>query len=82
MNSRIQAILSKLSELVSSLGDKQDKLTAGDNVTIGEDNVISAKGGVEVVDTDNDVIYPLNLKLIDGKPVIEIETTTGGNENE
>lgn len=43
-------------DVYTALLDKQDKLTAGENITIDEDNVISALGGVESVNGHTGVV--------------------------
>ena len=50
-----QEILAVLSVIEAELLDKQDKLTAGTNITIDENNVISATGGAGGTDNYNDL---------------------------
>lgn len=50
-----QEILAVLSVIEAELTDKQDKLTAGTNITIDENNVISATGGGGGTNNYNDL---------------------------
>lgn len=52
-----------------TLAGKQDKLTAGDNITIDEDNVISASGGGSTPTVTKNYIIPVDFNIqptIDG----------------
>lgn len=52
-----------------AISTKQDKLTAGENITIDEDNVISATGGVTSYNDLTD------------KPILQIQSASGTTEN-
>lgn len=59
--------ISAIAGLSDALGDKQDALTAGDNITI-ENNVISATGG----STPDEYIKSIS-KSIDGKTITYVD---------
>lgn len=48
LEERVQALEECCEEVQEALANKQDKLTAGDNITIDENNVISATGGSNI----------------------------------
>ena len=63
--------------LKSELSDKQDKLTAGKNITI-EDNVISSVGGSELpVYPENNGNYNLVVQMNNGVPTLQWITLNG-----
>ena len=59
-----------IEEATEAISSKQDKLTAGENITIDENNVISAEGGG--VTSYNDLT---------DKPILQIQSTNGNTTN-
>lgn len=75
-NERIQAILTKLQDVLDTVTGKQDKLTAGDNITINNNRISADAGGLKYVDKD-DVTYKITeIHFVDNTPFLHFEEVT------